>query len=381
MTQPQELPHEVGSRLTVIEGLAEILCEGLGSISGESARQFAGVIARDAGRLRELLGVGQDSSQLEGETREHLRPRACAKGSSPEATVRGRPRVLLADDDPGLRDVVRRCLEARGWVVVQAGDGEDALASGRRHPPDLVVLDVRMPRLDGWEVLTQLKSDPRTRGVPVIMLTSRSGTADVVDGLGRGAHDYLAKPFSPLELCARADAALRVKRLADELRHHNVELGHASRTDWLTTLPNRRHLEERLSELASFARRHEQDLGMIMLDIDDFKRVNDDLGHPAGDAVLRGVAERLRAALRAEDMVGRWGGDEFAILLPGSRLGRSRAVGARLRGVVSKVPMDTGGGCLHTIKISAGCAAGSDAQTLVETADQALYAAKRAGRR
>ena len=293
----------------------------------------------------------------------------------------GGPHVLVADDNADLRALVRLHLEAGGWVVRQAVDGVDALASCRWSPPDLVVLDVQMPRLDGWEVLARLKVDPGVGHVPVIMLTSRCATSDLVDGLRQGAHDYLAKPFAPAELCARADAALRVKRLTDELRRQNVELSRIGRTDWLTGLPNRMHVEERMAELASAARRHVQDLALIMLDIDRFKQVNDELGHPAGDAVLREVAARLRSAVRAEDMVGRWGGDEFVVVLPGTDLQRSRAVAVRLRAAVARAPIDVGAGRLCRVGASAGSATGNHVEALVAAADKALYAAKRSGAR
>jgi diguanylate cyclase (GGDEF)-like protein len=380
--QCRELPHEFGGRLTVIEGFAEMLVDGLGSISVESARQLAEVIARDAGRVRELLGRERPSIPLDRDAGDDELP-VPLELASQERPVFNRPTVLVVDDDHALRALVRFHLQGQGCNVRCAVDGEDALSSCHRTPPDVIVLDVHLPGLDGWEVMGRLKADPRLCHIPVILLTGRRATSDVVDGLARGAHDYLAKPFVPVELCARVEAALRVKRLTDELRRRNDVLGHDSRTDWLTGLPNRRHVEERLSELTSAARRHHQSLAVVMLDIDDFKTVNDEFGHSAGDAVLRGVALSLRSMLRAYDMAGRWGGDEFAILLPFTDLRRSQAVAGRLRAAVAKAPIDLGGGRWHRVLVSVGCGAGVgtrvDAHVLVDTADQALYAAKRAG--
>ena len=356
-----------------------MLVDGLGSIPMETARHFAAVIARDAGRLGELLCAGGRSLEPDGVAGEEHGQTA---GPWPVMSAHGRPSILVADDDPDVRNLVRIHFEARGWVVRQAVDGAEAVASCYRRAPDLVVLDVHMPRLDGWEVMARLQADPGLRHVAVIMLTSRHGTPDLVQGLREGAHDYLGKPFAPAELCARADAALRVKRLADELRRDNTVLSHSSRTDWLTGLPNRRHVEERLAELASASRRHHQDLAVVMIDIDSFKKVNDELGHPAGDAVLREVANRLRSVLRAEDLVGRWGGDEFCVVLPGTDVRRAQAVAARLRAAVARSPIDVGErGRLSRVLASAGSAAGSDPDVLVEAADHALYVAKRAGRR
>ncbi|CAN5819772.1 hypothetical protein BH24ACT2_BH24ACT2_06140 [soil metagenome] len=378
----RELLHEFGGRLTVIEGFAEMLVDGLGSISVESARQLAEAIARDAGRVRELLGGPVPSIPLDREAGDDKLPVPLALASQ-ERPVSNRPTVLVVDDDHALRALVRFHLQGQGCNVRLAVDGEDALSSCHRTPPDVIVLDVNLPGLDGWEVMGRLKADPRLCHIPVILLTGRRATSDLVDGLARGAHDYLAKPFVPAELCARVEAALRVKRLTDELRRRIDVLGDDSRTDWLTGLPNRRHVEERLSELTSAARRHHQSLAVVMLDIDDFKSVNDEFGHRAGDAVLKGVALSLRSMLRAHDMAGRWGGDEFAILLPFTDLRRSQAVAERLRAAVAKAPIDLGDGRWHRVLISVGCGAGVgtrvDAHVLVDTADQALYAAKRAG--
>ena len=291
------------------------------------------------------------------------------------------PTVLVADDFADLRSMVRLCLEERGWKVREAADGAEALDSCRATPPDLVLLDVNMPRLDGWTVLAELQTDSRLRHVPVIMLTTSDGPRSVVDGLERGAHDFIAKPFAPTELAARADAALRVKRLHDELRRRNQQLDEASRTDAVTGLGNRWHVKERLAELSSGARRHGQSLAVLMIDLDRFKEVNDLFGHPAGDAVLKEVARRLTSALRHEDVAGRWGGDELLAVLPFTDLAAAQAIGERVRATVRAEPILLNEGASLHVTVSVGCAAGvTDPTVLVRAADEALYEAKRAGR-
>ena len=306
---------------------------------------------------------------------------AMAHPAIPNPQAESRPTVLVADDYEDLRSLVRVCLEGKGWIVREAADGADALDSCREAPPDLILLDVSMPRLDGWAVLAELQADSELRHVPVIMLTSAQGPHNIINGLERGAHDFVGKPFAPMELCARADAALRVKRLQDDLRRRNQELDEVSRTDSVTGLGNRFHMKERLGELGSAARRHGEPLAVLMIDIDRFKDVNDLFGHSSGDAVLHEVARRLRGALRREDVAGRWGGDELIAVLPFTDLRAARAAAERVRIAVRSDFIPIGEGPPLRVTVSVGCAAGvADPAILVEAADEALYEAKRAGR-
>jgi diguanylate cyclase (GGDEF)-like protein len=273
-------------------------------------------------------------------------------------------------------------LAAGGHTVLEAAGGAAALAACREHQPDVVLLDVEMPEMSGWDVLAAMKSDADLRDVPVVFLTGRSDTADMVDGLRLGAHDYLRKPCEPTELLARVQAAARVKRLQDELRQRNEELDLISRTDSLTGLHNRRHVEEYLTRLVSLARRNAEPIAVLIIDIDRFKSVNDGHGHDAGDAVLREVATRLVGSLRLEDMVGRWGGEEFLVVLPNTSIQGAAELAERLRRVVAEEPCGLPGGGAMRVTISLGCAASviDDAETLVRSADAAMYQAKESGR-
>ena len=231
------------------------------------------------------------------------------------------PTVLVAEDSLVIRAVLVEQLQSRGYRVIEAGDGEQALAACRRERPDVVLLDVEMPHLDGHAVLAGIKAEPLLADIPVVFVTSRVTTEDVVEGLRLGAHDYLRKPFEPSELLARVHAAVRIKALQDELRLRNAELELASRTDALTGLHNRRHLEEQLQQLATAGDR----LAVLLCDIDRFKQVNDTRGHAAGDDLLCDVARTLATDLRPSDVLGRLGGDEFAVLLPEAGPGELRA--------------------------------------------------------
>ncbi|HEX9505209.1 MAG TPA: diguanylate cyclase [Acidimicrobiia bacterium] len=292
------------------------------------------------------------------------------------------PIIEIVDDSSVVRAILRRHLEEHGYLVVEAEDGAAALQCCRVEHPDAVLLDIEMPGMDGYGVLGELKADPELCDLPVVFLTGRTDTDDVVEGLRLGAHDYLRKPFEVSELIARVSAAVRVKALQDELRRRNGELDRLSRTDALTGLGNRRQVEDRIHDLASLSRRHHQTLAALMFDIDHFKRVNDAHGHAAGDAVLREFGIRLRQELRDEDVPGRWGGEEFVVLLPATDLAGAAAAGERVRASVAAVPFALGNGTTITVTVSCGCAIndGCDPEELVRRADVALYVAKEGGR-
>jgi diguanylate cyclase (GGDEF)-like protein len=292
-----------------------------------------------------------------------------------------RPRILLADDSATVRALARMELETAGFDVVEAADGEQALQQALADPPDVVLLDVEMPVMDGYQCVQALKADPRSSGVPVVFLTGRVGAEDVVRALKLGGHDYLRKPPESAELLARVNAALRVKQLQDELVARSEELERMSRTDFLTGLHNRRHLEEVLTRAGSGARRHGYPMAVLLVDVDHFKRINDTLGHGVGDEVLVEVARRLESALRTEDVVGRWGGEEFLVVLPHTSTASATVLGERLRSVVAGEPVMSAGGPVElTISVGGAAAEAPGEHDLLRLADEQLYEAKNAGR-
>jgi len=289
--------------------------------------------------------------------------------------------VLIADDSLVIRAVVRSELEGEGYRVVEALDGLAALRQCREDPPDVVLLDIEMPGLDGYQVLSELKGDAQLKDIPVVFLTSRAGMEDVVAGLRGGAHDYLKKPFESAELLARVGSACHVKKLQDELQQRNADLDRLSRTDALTGLYNRRHLDAELARLHRDSLRHQDPLCVLLLDLDHFKQVNDTHGHSAGDDVLRAFADRLRSELRAGDIVGRWGGEEFLVILPRTDLDGARAIAERIRSVTAAEPVVAGDQSI-AVTVSAGCALGPgpSIEAVVQVADTCLYDAKVGGR-
>lgn len=301
-------------------------------------------------------------------------------------------RILVVDDHPDNIMVLRARLEARGYLVESAEDGEEALEKIYASPPDLVLLDVMMPKIDGMEVARRVKSDRSLPFIPVIMQTALDSTESMVQGLDAGADDYISKPINFKELEARVKSLLRIQALQQELQERERQLSEAndqlltmSRTDALTGLDNRRHLGERLHEMWEHGQRLHEPLALVMCDIDHFKRVNDEHGHQAGDAVLRQFAEVIKSEARGIDRVGRYGGEEFVLLLPGTVLDAAVIFAERLRSAVEAHVFTFGDGATLQRTMSCGVAAWphpsiNDQEALMRAADEALYVAKETGR-
>jgi diguanylate cyclase (GGDEF)-like protein len=292
---------------------------------------------------------------------------------------RGTPVVLVGDNSPVVREVLRWHLESHAFKVVEAADGPETIALAQRVKPSVILLSLELPTLDGHQTLARLKADADLRDTPVVFITAHSDTGDIVEGLRLGAHDYLRKPFEPAEVIARVSAAVRVRELQDDLRQRNAELDRISRSDPLTGLANRRHLDERLAAYAASAERHHHHMSVAIVDIDSFKGVNDTFGHSAGDAVLCEVARRLADSARIEDVVGRWGGEEFIVILPHCDVDGAVVVSERIRRAVSAAPVLVEEGVAIPVTVSIGCTDGVD-ERLIERADAALYEAKKTGR-
>ena len=284
-------------------------------------------------------------------------------------------KVLIIDDSPDAMAIAKARLAKEGLDIVAADGGRSGLDAARREKPDLVLLDLDMPDLSGFEVCRTLKADPDLCMIPVIFLSASGGPEDKVKGLDLGAVDYVTKPFDAFELRARVRAALRAKRFQDLL----IEYAHI---DPLTGLPNRRALMQRLAEEWERIRRHGGSLAFIMADIDHFKRVNDTHGHGVGDRVLQEVARAIAQECRAVDVPARHGGEEFAVLLPEETESAAVVLAERCRRRIEERRLDASGQSVR-VTASFGAADSTSAaspEEMVERADKALYAAKSAGR-
>lgn len=289
------------------------------------------------------------------------------------------PKVLVADDIPDNVKLLAYELSDHGYEVVTAYNGRQALEVARLECPDVILLDVMMPGLDGIEVCRRLKADAELKNIPVIMISACDMEQDVIRGLDAGAHDYVTKPFSLPIVLARVRSAARAKADSDLIAKMNEQLAELAVTDALTGLRNQRYFREALSSLFSLTTRQRVPLSVVMIDVDHFKAYNDSAGHPAGDRVLKAVAGVLVGHVREQDVVARYGGEEFVVVLPGSDEFAASATAERLRCEVASYPWP-----LRPVTISLGAATlepgGLDLQTLVDRADRALYAAKRGGR-
>ena len=293
-------------------------------------------------------------------------------------------RILIVDDHEDNVELLRARLEARGYRTLSAADGEAAIAAVHEHLPDLILLDVMMPKVDGMEAARRIKGNPDLPFIPIIMQTALDSTADKVEGLDAGADDYITKPINFAELEARVRTQLRVKALVGEVERQKRALEHISRTDALTGLDNRRHLEERLDEQFEHAKRLGEAFSVVMCDLDKFKSVNDTYGHQAGDRVLEQLAGILKREAREIDRVGRYGGEEFVYILPGAQLDSAVTFAERVRRAIEAHTFAFDSESIRRTG-SFGVAGWphprlADCDSLVRAADDALYVAKETGR-
>ena len=292
-------------------------------------------------------------------------------------------RILIVDDDRAVCNMLAQMVAQSGHEAVAASTFQDALRLYREHKPDLVLLDVMMPTIDGYKMAKLLRREVGGF-VPIILLTALDDLESKRRGMEAGADDFLTKPVTALELKIRVSSLLRIKTLTDQLEKANVQLEELAVTDPLTTLRNRRYLYQELEREFNRARRYGHPLAVMMLDIDHFKRVNDTWGHQTGDRVLHLLGEVLKASTRNTDLVGRFGGEEFMVIAPETGFDVVEIVAERIHVNVKQRSMAEGGG-IPSVTTSIGVAttehpeAGSTDE-LVRQADEALYRAKREGR-
>lgn len=291
-----------------------------------------------------------------------------------------KPKVLAVDDSPANLDILIEHLQNEQLELIPAVSGEEALQLARQSPPDLILLDVMMPGMDGYSLCRILKKDPLLSDIPVVFLTARDAQEDVEFGFALGAVDFIHKPFSPPILKARVRSHLALKRKGDLL----TEL---ACTDALTGIANRRQFDACLEREWLRAQRGHYLLSAMMIDVDFFKRFNDCYGHSAGDKCLKAIAQTLAGELkRPGDLIARYGGEEFAVLLPETNMHEATQIGERLRQAVLHLAIPHSQSSTNTcVTISIGGATALpgvnlDIGELLPGADAQLYLAKQAER-
>lgn len=291
-----------------------------------------------------------------------------------------KPKVLLVDDSVDVHRLLQARLRHEQIQLLGTTEASAAKEMARTHKPATILLDLTMPEIDGFEILRALKDDPATHNIPVIVLSGLHGSEDKVTAFDLGATDYVTKPFDLAELRARLRAALRMDHLLRLLADR-------ADVDGLTGLGNRAAFDKRWAEKFAECKRYSTPLSLALLDVDFFKRINDTWGHPAGDQVLVGVAQLLQRESRTPDVACRYGGEEFALIMPNTNPADALIVAERIRSGLQRIiwpkhPENPVTMSIGLVGTSGGLAACPDmtAEHWLEATDKNLYAAKRSGR-
>ena len=288
-------------------------------------------------------------------------------------------RSILVVDDENSNIMVLSHILSPDYTVYVAKNGKNAIHAAEKYLPDIILLDIIMPEMDGYAIIAALKESEKTRDTPVIFITGLNNADDEERGLTLGAVDYIIKPFSP------AIVKLRVRNQIKMLDQYNM-IERLSMLDQLTELPNRRSFDNRLHVEWGRAMREQEPISILLMDVDRFKKYNDTYGHQQGDIALQSVAGNIQAALkRSCDFAARWGGEEFIALLPNTCLGGALEIAEQIRGNIEnmEIPFPSGTATKVTISIGVHTWKRGSAETItgfISKADEALYTAKKTGR-
>lgn len=293
----------------------------------------------------------------------------------PNSESEYRPRILVVEDDPSVRNMIIDFLGKRNFEIHEGKTGEEGLELATTEKPDVILTDLIMPGLDGLEMIRQLRQQPGTMLIPIIVLTAINSLDTKINVFRAGGDGLLIKPFDLQEMQVRIERAIQISRNFMKLTY----------IDALTAVYNRRLFDERLPIEINRTKRYSQPLSLVMIDIDFFKSFNDTYGHRAGDFVLSAIGQHLRKSLRTQDFVCRYGGEEFAVIMPMTKGQDAAMVMSRIRADLQEryfySPYDDMDFNVH---ISVGVAQfpedASDYDSLVRAADDALYEAKNTGR-
>lgn len=306
------------------------------------------------------------------------------------------PLIMIVDDNVQNQQYLAEICSRNGYDFVMAKDGKQVFTLMELDKPDLILLDIMMPGMDGYEVCRKLKDDEDLKDIPVVFITAKSDTDEVVEGYKAGGVDFVTKPFNSTILEARVHTHLELKLSRDGLKENIQQLEalnkkleeEKNRSEWLATrdfltgLYNRRFMMERIKIEKSRSARHSFPMGLLMADIDNFKSFNDTYGHDCGDLVLKEVAKTMESAVRGQDSCGRWGGEEFIFLLPETSLEGTYTVGEKIRKAVENMRVKYNELDLN-VRITVGAYIFDldvDIEESIRKADGALYKGKKNGK-
>ncbi len=286
--------------------------------------------------------------------------------------------ILVIDDDASIHRAVERRLEGVVDQVLKADSPTKGLQIAIQDKPDVILLDLNMPQIDGFKVCRHLQEHPTTRDIPILFLTADQNPGNLVKALDAGASDYISKPFNAIELEARVRVALRTKQMIDLLQER-------ARIDAVTSLNNRAAMDDALVAVAAAFKRTGHPVSLLMIDLDHFKKINDTYGHGVGDDVLRRVGVSIRANCRPYDVACRFGGDEFGVILAQSDTTCAEQVAKRIIDGINMIKIRAGGEeievtCSGGLASASQMPSGFESADLLKVADEALYSAKSEGR-
>jgi two-component system, cell cycle response regulator len=301
-------------------------------------------------------------------------------------------KILIVDDYPANIKVLGELLR-ENYELLVATNGLKAISLAREKMPDLILMDVMMPEMDGFSAASVIKKDELTSDIPIVFITAKGETEDIVKGFDAGGQDYITKPFNPQELFARVNTHLELKQSKQVIKDYAAELENVNKElkllnaklefmawhDQLTNLPNRRYMRSRIKDEEIRSVRSGKPFALVMGDVDDFKHVNDTYGHEAGDGVLRHISQIFTSSLRRQDSVSRWGGEEFLLLLPETDLNGAMIASEKIRLRVETEPYEYKGVPIR-LTITLGVSGYEDARGIegtIKLADEALYKGKK----
>jgi len=304
-------------------------------------------------------------------------------------------KILIVDDVPVSIKVLGELLREYYEIIV-ATSGYKAIEVALKNKPDLILMDVVMPEMNGLETCRRLKENEQTANIPVIFLTAMAESSDVIKGFGVGGQDYIVKPFNKTEVIARVKNHIELKKSKEKIEQYALELERKNQelqqllekveqvamTDFLTGIPNRRFAINIMNEELSRISRSGDSFSLLMVDVDNFKNINDFYGHECGDYVLKHLATLIQSVLRRHDMVARWGGEEFLIMLPGTEINNAKITAEKTISHV-RAQVFNYKGKLFNITITVGVAqnqAGDNLDNIIKRADEAMYLGKKSGK-